>query len=198
MASKLMKALDVAFGHPRGKVGEFGGRVMAKVNAKAEVHALDVLRPRPDEAVLVVGPGPGVGLRLAGERAARAIGVDPSQVMLDEARTRCADLILAGKVELREGTAARTGQEPASVDAVVAVDNLQLWDNRPAAFHELFRVLKPGGRLVVSVQRWALAVSESDLIAEAGAAGFTDVRTSLQQHGGVLPAAVLLLADVPA
>ncbi|WP_433269759.1 class I SAM-dependent methyltransferase [Actinosynnema sp. CS-041913] len=198
MATKLMKALDVAFGHPRGKVGELGGRVMAKVNAKVEAHAVDVLGPTADETVLVVGPGPGVGLRLVGERAFKAIGVDPSEVMLDKARERCADLIVASRVELREGTAARTGQEPSSVDAVVSVDNLQVWDNRPAAFHELFRVLKPGGRLIVSAHRWALGVSEYDLIKEAEAAGFTEVRTSLQQHGGMIPPAVQLFANVPA
>jgi len=197
MATKLMKALDVAFGHPRGKVGALGGRVMAKVNARVEAHVVDVLAPTADEVVLVVGPGPGVGLRLVGERAAKAIGVDPSRVMLDEARDRCADLIVTGRVELREGTAARTGQDASSADAVVSVDNLQLWDNRPAAFHELFRVLRPGGRLVVSAHRWSLDVAEYDLIGEAGAAGFTDVRTSLQQHGG-LPPAVQLLAHVPA
>lgn len=193
-----MKAFDVAFGHPRGKVGELGGRVMAKLNAKVEAHAVDVLAPTAAETVLVLGPGPGVGLRLVGERAAKAIGVDPSQVMLDEARKRCADLIAEGRVELHEGAAARTGRQPGSVDAVVSVNNLQLWDNRAAAFHELARVLKPGGRLVVTVHRLVLDVSEYDLIKEAEAAGFTDARTSLQQHGGVLPPTVQLLAHVPA
>ncbi|MFC6090638.1 class I SAM-dependent methyltransferase [Saccharothrix lopnurensis] len=198
MASNLMKALDAAFGHPRGKVGELGGRVMARVNAKVEEHVVELARPAADEVVLVLGPGPGVGLRLVGERALKAIGVDPSQVMLDEARNRCAELIVAGRVELREGAATRTGQPGASVDVVISVNNLQLWDNRPAAFHELRRVLRPGGRLVVSVHRMALDTSEYDLIREAEQAGFAGVRTSLHQYGGVVPPAVRLLADVPA
>ncbi|MGM1064793.1 class I SAM-dependent methyltransferase [Saccharothrix sp. Mg75] len=198
MADNLMKALDAAFGHPRGKVGELGGRVMAKLNAKVEEHVVEVAAPTAEEVVLVLGPGPGVGLKLAGERALKAIGVDPSQVMLDEARDRCAELIVAGRVELREGAAARTGQPAASVDVVVSVDNLQLWGNRAAAFHELRRVLRPGGRLVVSVRRMALDTSEYDLMREAELAGFANVRTSLQRHGGVLPPTVQLLADVPA
>ncbi|QQQ77690.1 methyltransferase domain-containing protein [Saccharothrix sp. 6-C] len=198
MANNLMKALDAAFGHPRGKVGELGGRVMAVLNAKVEEHVTEVAAPTSEEVVLVLGPGPGVGLRLAGERALKAIGVDPSQVMLDEARERCAELIVAGRVELREGAATRTGQPAGSVDVVVSVNNLQLWGNRPAAFHELFRVLRPGGRLVVSVHRRALDTSEYDLIQEAEAAGFTGVRTSLHQHGGVVGPAVQLLAHVPA
>ncbi|MEU5690491.1 class I SAM-dependent methyltransferase [Actinosynnema sp. NPDC020468] len=198
MVAKLMKALDVVFGHPRGKVGELGGRVMAKANAKVEAHVVDLARAGANEVVLVVGPGPGVGLELAAQRSMQAIGVDPSEVMLAEARTRCADLIANGRVVLREGTAARTGQAPASVDVVLSVDNLQLWENRPAAFHELFRVLKPGGRLVVSVHRWTLEVSESDLVREAESAGFTAVSTSLQQHGGLIPPAVQLVANVPA
>ncbi|MFD1147336.1 class I SAM-dependent methyltransferase [Saccharothrix hoggarensis] len=197
MASNLMKAFDAAFGHPRGKVGELGGRVMAKLNAPVEEHVTEVAAPTSEEVVLVLGPGPGVGLKLAGERALKAIGVDPSLVMLDESRDRCAELIVAGKVELREGAAARTGQPEDSVDVVISVNNLQLWGNRAAAFHELFRVLRPGGRLVVSVHRWALDTSEYDLMREAEAAGFTDVRTSLRQYGGVVPAAVELFAHVP-
>ncbi|GAA3858047.1 class I SAM-dependent methyltransferase [Saccharothrix violaceirubra] len=198
MAANLAKAFDLAFGHPRGKVGELGGRVMAKTGAKAEAHAVEVAAPAPQEVVLVVGHGPGVGLRLVGEQAIKAIGVDPSSIMLDEARTRCADLIATGRVELREGTAARTGQPPASVDVVVSVDNLQLWENRAASFHELARVLRPGGRLVVSVRRWRLPVSEFDLMVEAETAGFVDVRTSLQHYGGLQPPVVLLLASTPA
>ncbi|QFZ17260.1 class I SAM-dependent methyltransferase [Saccharothrix syringae] len=198
MANNLMKALDAAFGHPRGKVGELGGRVMARLNAKAEEHAVEVAAPTAEEVVLVLGPGPGVGLKLVGERALKAIGVDPSQVMLAEARDRCAELIVAGRVELREGAAARTGQPESSVDVVVSVNNLQLWGNRAAAFHELRRVLRPGGRLVVSVHRMVLDTSEFDLIREAEQAGFANVRTSLHQYGGVVPPAVQLLADVPA
>ncbi|GAA3459200.1 class I SAM-dependent methyltransferase [Saccharothrix longispora] len=198
MANNLMKAFDAAFGHPRGKVGELGGRVMAKLNAKVEEHVVEVADPTMEEVVLVLGPGPGVGLKLAGERALKAIGVDPSQVMLDEARTRCAELIATGRVELREGAAMRTGQPEASVDVVVSVDNLQLWGNRAAAFHELRRVLRPGGRLVVSVHRMALDTSEYDLMREAEQAGFADVRTSFHQYGGVVPPAVQLLAHVPA
>ncbi|GAA1282389.1 class I SAM-dependent methyltransferase [Saccharothrix xinjiangensis] len=198
MASNLMKALDAAFGHPRGKVGELGGRVMAKLNAKVEEHVVEVAGPTAEEVVLVLGPGPGVGLKLAGERALKAIGVDPSQVMLAEARDRCAELIVAGRVELREGAATRTGQPEASVDVVTSVNNVHLWGNRAAAFHELRRVLRPGGRLVVAAHRMVLDTSEYDLIREAEQAGFTTVRTSLHQYGGVVPPTVQLLADVPA
>lgn len=196
MANTVMKAFDTAFGHPKGKVGELGGKLMAKMNATIEQHVVEVARPTADEVVLVVGPGPGVGLRAVAEQARLAIGVDPSPVMLDEARQRCAELIIAGKVVLNEGTAERTDQPDDSVDVVISVNNIQLWDDRGAAFAELFRVLKPGGRLLVSVHRWVLDVSEYTLIKDAEEAGFTGVRTSLQRHGGMVPPAVQLFASV--
>ncbi|HEV7908935.1 MAG TPA: class I SAM-dependent methyltransferase [Pseudonocardiaceae bacterium] len=195
MATLLMKALDAAFGHPKGKVGELGGRLMARMNSGVEAHIIDVAQLRPDEIVLVVGPGPGVGLRAAGTRALRAIGVDPSEVMLTGARERCAELIASGRVALQKGTAEHTCQPDSSVDVVISVNNIQLWGDRPAAFAELHRVLKPGGRLLVSVHRLMLDISEYTLIEEAEDAGFAGVRTSVQPHGKLMPPAVQLFAS---
>jgi SAM-dependent methyltransferase len=106
--------------------------------------------------VLVLGPGPGVGLRAAAERAALVIGVDPAQAMLDAAGRRCAEAVRAGTVRLRIGTASDTGLDTGSVDLAVSVNNVQLWSDLPAGLAELMRVLRPGGRLMISVHdRWA-------------------------------------------
>lgn len=114
---------------------------MARGNSATEHRVVDLAKLEPDETVLVVGPGPGVGLHAAAQLAGRTIGVDPSPAMLALCHERCGD-----QVELREGSAAHTGEPGESVDVVLTVNNVMLWDDRAAGFAELFRVLRPGGR----------------------------------------------------
>jgi arsenite methyltransferase len=99
--------------------------------------------------------------------------------MRELAAVRCAEQIVAGVIELREGTAEDTGCPDASVDAVLSVNNVMLWD-RPAGFAELARVLRPDGRLVITVHRHVLDVPADRLVADATAAGFIDPQTSLR------------------
>ncbi|EIE98315.1 methylase involved in ubiquinone/menaquinone biosynthesis [Saccharomonospora glauca K62] len=161
---------------------------MARGNAATERHVVEIAKLTAEETVLVVGPGPGVGLAEAAARAHRVIGVDPSHEMLELCARRCADAVEAGTVVLRHATAARTGVDPASVDVVLSVNNVQLWEDRPAAFAELHRVLRPGGRMVLSVHQKWLPVTRHDLVAEVEAAGFTDTQTWTWQPPGPLAA----------
>jgi arsenite methyltransferase len=189
MSTSLTSLLDRAFGHPRGLLGRIGGTLMAHGNAGTERYVVEVAAPGPAEHVLVLGPGPGIGLRAAAERAGSVVGVDPSEEMLRRCRHECAAAIAAGTVRLRPGSAAHTGQPAASVDVVLSVNNVQLWDDRAAGFAELCRVLRPGGRLVLSAhERW-LPVPRHELAAEAAAAGLTDLQTWVWDPPG--PAAAL-------
>ncbi|SFP99046.1 Methyltransferase domain-containing protein [Amycolatopsis arida] len=169
--------LDRAFGHPRGVLGRIGGALMARGNGPTERHVVAVARPTAEETVLVVGPGPGVGLAEAAAAARRVIGVDPSAEMLELCRKRCAEAARRGTVELRLGSVDDTGQDNASVDVVLSVNTVPLWSDRAAGFAELLRVLRPGGRLVLSAHEKWLPVPRHALADELTDAGFTDVQT---------------------
>jgi SAM-dependent methyltransferase len=185
--------LQAAFGRPRGPLGRLGGRLMARGNAATERHLVDAAGLTPADVVLVVGPGPGVGLEHAGARAARVIGVDPSELMRRAARRRCAGLVARGVVRVEDGTAAATGQTDASVDVVLSVNNVQLWPDLAAGLAELRRVLRPGGRLLVSVhERWQPGGADA-LVAAVGKAGFTDARAWRWEPPGRLATTALQL-----
>jgi SAM-dependent methyltransferase len=167
-------ALDRAFGHPSGLLGAVGGALMARGNAAAEQQVVRLARLTGDEEVLVIGPGPGVGLRTTGEQAGRVVAIEPSARMRRTATRRCAAL---PNVVVQDGTAEATGQPDAAFDVVLTVNNIQLWPDRGAALAELHRVLRPGGVLLVSThERW-LPGGRAGLHADVQTAGFADVQT---------------------
>lgn len=194
MPNLIMRVLDPMFGHPRGRAGRLGGALMVRSNAEQEVWAVEQAQLRDGASVLIVGPGPGLGLAAAADAvgpAGHVIGVDPSATMREMASARCAEHIRAGRVEIRDGGAENTGCTDSSMDAAISVNNVMLWDC-PAGFTELFRVLRPGGRLVLSVHRHVLDVDPEQLVEDARTAGFTDVSMSLRDRRLNSPAVDIL------
>lgn len=54
------------------------------------------------------------------------------------------------RVRVLPGEAERTGLPDAAVDVVVSVNSVAIWPDLDAGLDELARVLRPGGRLVLS------------------------------------------------
>ena len=82
----------------------------------------------------------------------RTFGVEISEGMLAQTRRRLEDAGLAGEVEVIEGSALELPFADESFDLVVNSYMLDLLprDDIPRALAEFKRVLRPGGRLVLS------------------------------------------------
>ena len=110
------------------------------------------LAPRPGETVLDLGSGPGLDAFLAARAVGpegRVIGVDMTPRMLERARA-AAGRAGVGNVEFREGRLEALPVDDSSVDAVTSNCVINLVPDKAAVFAEVARVLKPGGRMVVS------------------------------------------------
>jgi ubiquinone/menaquinone biosynthesis C-methylase UbiE len=93
--------------------------------------------------------GAGAGFVTEGllERGLRIIAVDRSEAMLAEMKNRFGE---GGAVEYRIGEAEFLPLEDSSVDYVFANMFLHHVEAPPAAIREMARILKPGGRLVIT------------------------------------------------
>lgn len=136
------------FSHPSGFRGRLAGLVMLLTNDHQGV--VDLLAVRPGDRVLEIGHGAGGFLRrLVATPAGTIYGVEPSEVMRDEAARRLRNEIASGRVELRLGTAADTGLPAASVDRVVALNNVAIWPDLEDGLREIHRITRPDGLVVI-------------------------------------------------
>jgi SAM-dependent methyltransferase len=111
---------------------------------------------RPGEVVLDLGSGAGFDCFLIGPKvgpAGRAIGVDMTPEMLAKARGNLAAYRARtglDNVEFRLGEIEHLPVPDASVDVVISNCVLNLSPDKQQVWHEVARVLKPGGRVAVS------------------------------------------------
>jgi ubiquinone/menaquinone biosynthesis C-methylase UbiE len=101
----------------------------------------------PEDRLLDVGCGTGALLHelARSHPAARLSGVDPVPEMLAVARSR-----LSPKVELLEGCAERLPFADERFDVIVSCNMFHYLRRPAAALAEMARVLRPGGRLVIT------------------------------------------------
>jgi SAM-dependent methyltransferase len=112
------------------------------------VAAVDHMDPAPGEVVLDLGCGTGNAALVSAARGAEVIGVDPSPRLLGVARQSAERRGLDVRFQL--GEAADIPIDDASVDAMVSVFAVIFAPDATAAAAEMARVLRPGGRIVLT------------------------------------------------
>jgi ubiquinone/menaquinone biosynthesis C-methylase UbiE len=147
-----------AFFLPRGVLGRVGGVLMAR--GLPQQREIADLLATPGSDLCEVGCGPGVLGALLAQRhqQLRLHLVDPSPVMRSQATHRCREWQRTGRVDIAAGSADQIPLPDAACDTVVAANTVVMWPDLAAGLHEIRRVLRPNGRLVLS---WHSATAPS-------------------------------------
>ncbi len=174
---------------------------LAKVPAGADLglgcgNPIALAGLEPGETVLDLGSGAGIDCFLAAGRVGptgSVIGVDMTPEMIARARKNAAS-VGVGNVEFRLGEIEHLPVNDGTVDAVISNCVINLVPDKYRAFAEAYRVLAPGGRIMVSdmvlsvdipaelrtsvagyVACLSGAMLESDYLEAIAAAGFEQV-----------------------
>ena len=162
---------------------------------------------KPGETVLDLGSGAGFDAFLAAAKvgpAGKVIGVDLTPEMIEKARANAARDGVTN-VDFRLGDIESMPVEDCSVDLIISNCVLNLVPNKIKAFQEIFRVLKPGGRIAIAdivldgqlpdalqdnVQAYCAcisgAVSRQAYLRGLEVAGLTDVRVESEFDAAAL------------
>lgn len=141
-----------------------------ELNRRFGDRIVDALAPSPGEQVLDVGCGNGalalaIAPRVAPEGS--VVGLDLSGPMLATARQRAAGAGLPN-VAFEQGDAQVAALAEASFDAAVSRFGVMFFDNPVAAFANVGRALRPGGRLVFAC--WQELLRNEWIVVPSGAA----------------------------
>ena len=111
-------------------------------------HVVDVAGIGTDERALDLGCGTGNAALLAARRGAIATGLDPAARLLEVARERAASESV--EVDWVIGSAEDLPFDDASFDAVVSIFGVIFASDPERAIAEIVRVLRPGGRALIT------------------------------------------------
>lgn len=128
---------------------------MSKIfnNGNAELNSFvkEILDLQREDRVLEIGFGPGKLINEMAEIVTDGVveGIDFSQVMFKKAHKLNRQYVSKGKVRLQKGECSALPFDNESFDKLCSTNTLYFWKEPSKYFSEIFRVIKPGGKIVI-------------------------------------------------
>jgi SAM-dependent methyltransferase len=188
-------------GKPSGPLGRVGARLLVMMNRPTYRAMAAELRLQPDDDLLDVGCGSASLLAEHASHVRHVAGLDASEIQVGMARRRLADRLATGSAEIVLGDAARLPWDDGRFSVVTSLNTLKFVPDPKGALREMCRVLRPGGRVVVTMGESKQAYwgatgesgtadawgqwqwSDADVQRLMEAAGFADVAVSVLRGG---------------
>jgi SAM-dependent methyltransferase len=148
----IMQAMFKQFRKPTGWLGKIAGLGMNREHEKVWRWGLEHIAIAPDAVILDVGCGGGGTIKILAQVASRGkvYGVDYSEDVLLTARRVNQALIEQGRVELKYGSVSDLPFSDDAFDLATAFETTMFWPNPVEDLWEVWRMLKPGGTLLIA------------------------------------------------
>jgi ubiquinone/menaquinone biosynthesis C-methylase UbiE len=127
------------------------GTLTERYSTRIAARMLDLGGVKSGDRLLDVGTGTGLLARMAAARGANALGIDHSAGMLGQAQARADQDGVGTRTEFVAMDAEALEFQDQAFDVTVSLFVLRHLPNPLAAAREMYRTLKPGGRLVSSI-----------------------------------------------
>ena len=135
---------------PHGVSGWLAALTMPMAHKAFYGPAADLLHLEPGDELVEVACGSGVFLDQHARHVKRIAGLDLSDIQVRLAQRRLADITAAGSAEIVQGDAAALPWADESFSVATCMGSLEYFPDPAAALREMWRVLRPDGRIVVS------------------------------------------------
>jgi ubiquinone/menaquinone biosynthesis C-methylase UbiE len=137
---------------PKGVIGKLMGKLMNKFNAQMNETTIQLLGIDEDEYVLEIGFGNGkyIAEIIEKVKGTHVFGLDFSDAMVKTASKLNKNSIEQGRVQIAQGEVEKIPFNDRMFDKIFTVNTIYFWSDPILGLQEIKRVLKPGGRLVIT------------------------------------------------
>jgi len=136
---------------PTGFFGKMLAKGMARGHKEFYKNALKAINPKKDDKYLEIGFGSGVFINKYMSQVSRIAGIDHSEDMVKLASDINRKLVESGKAEFRQGYASSLPWADNEFTVVAAIEVFFFLNETEKTLKEIFRILKPGGRLIIEM-----------------------------------------------
>jgi ubiquinone/menaquinone biosynthesis C-methylase UbiE len=169
---------------PTGWFGRFTLWRMNSGHSKVTDWGLAHISIEKHYTILDVGCGGGrtISKLAAAATEGKVYGVDFSEESVAASKRTNARSIDIGRVEVRHGSVSQLPFPDGMFDLVTAVETHFWWPNLPGDMREIFRVLKPGGKLIIIAEVYKGANTTVSKLAEKFASRTGMTLLSVDEH----------------
>lgn len=196
----MTKLLMDLFGRPSGLLGKIGGRILSITNKELNEWTVSLLEIKSNDKVLEIGFGPGVAAKMISSLIDDGlyIGIDPSEVMLSQARSRNDDAVQNGNVKLIQSIVENLPMFDEPFDKIFSINSIIFWEDPIERLKDLRRQLTPKGQIAITLQPRSKGASDETAYQESEKiihyleeAGFSEIRVETKKLKPVLAICVI-------